>query len=71
LRLDADASDVDVTGGLYIYRGGVDVDGGYSGSITVKGDPMIASIKLMSTSVNMMEWSPVGRAYFKSIKRDK
>ena len=71
LRLDFDASDLDVTGGLYIYLYGLDVSSGYSGSITVKGDPMIASIKLMSASVNMMEWSPVGGAYFKSIKRDK
>jgi len=70
LRLDIDASNVDVTGGLYIYRDGLDVESGYSGNITVKGDPMIASIKLMSTSVNMMEWSPVGGAYFKSIRRD-
>jgi len=70
MEIKNDASNLIVTGGLYIFKNGLNVEGGYPGSITVRGDPMKASIKLMSTAVNMMEWSPVGGAYFKSIKRD-
>jgi len=63
------ALDVNITGGLYIYQSGLLVDSTYTGKIVVKGDPMKSTIKLMSTDVNMMEWSPVGGAYYKYIRR--
>ena len=69
MRIKDTASNVNITGGLYIYNSGLIVESGYSGSVVIKGDPMAATIKLMSTDVNMMEWSPVGGAYYKHIRR--
>lgn len=69
-KIFKDAGDVTINGGLFIRDRGLEQESGYAGNIVVRGDPMKTSIKLMSTSVNMMEWSPVGGAYFKSIKRN-
>lgn len=70
MKVFSDSGNIAIVGGLFVKDGGVEVESGYAGNIVVRGDPMKASIKLMSTSVNMMEWSPVGGAYYKHIRRN-
>ncbi len=61
--------DITINGGLFVRDGGFYVENGYADNIIVRGDPMAASIKLMPTAVSMIEWSPVGGAYYKYIRR--
>ncbi|MBW8016368.1 MAG: hypothetical protein FVQ82_09290 [Planctomycetes bacterium] len=68
--VNKDYGDITIVGGLFIRDGGFYVEDDYEDNIIVRGDPMAASIKLMPTAVDIKEWSPVGGAYYKSIRRD-
>jgi hypothetical protein len=59
------AADVTILGGLFVNDSGINVEGGYTGDITITAAPMMASLK-----VSADKWTPIGGAYFKSIKRE-
>lgn len=65
------ALNVAITGALFIEHAGIVVEGGYLGGITVTADPMLSAIKIERVGVDghLLEWTPVGGAYYKSIKR--
>ena len=63
--VSAAASNVIITGALFVRDSGISVDGGYTGDITITAAPMIASLK-----VSADKWTPIGGAYFKGIERE-
>ena len=64
------AADVTVLGGLFVRDTGIEVAGGYSGNINITAAPMTASIKISPDSGTTVKWTPIGGAFFKSIKRE-
>ena len=67
--ISTSAGDVSINGGLFVHNSGLVVESGYAGSAVITGDPMKSSIHLMQTLTDENEWSPVGGAYYKAIKR--
>lgn len=65
------SKNITITGGLFIRDDGLDARALYTGNIIVRGDPMKASIKVMPTASasDITEWTPIGGAYYKYIRR--
>ena len=67
----SNASKVTINGALFIEGAGIVVENAYMGNIIVTADPMLSAIKIERVGVDghLLEWTPVGGAYYKSIKR--
>jgi hypothetical protein len=65
-----DAADITVLGALFVSNTGIEVIGGYSGFINITAAPMTASIKISPDSGTTVKWTPIGGAFFKSIRRE-
>jgi len=63
------ASDISITGGLFIEEKAIDIKDDYSGTVTVTADPMLSSLKLEESDGDVLKWMPAGGAYYKSTKR--
>jgi cytoskeletal protein CcmA (bactofilin family) len=70
MYVGAAAGDITITGAL-VAQGGMTVAPGYTANITITTAPMIASTKISpdGTTANAERWTPIGGAFFKSIKR--
>ncbi len=60
---------VNVNGALFIQSNGIKGDTGGTISINITSAPSKASIRFWSSPGNAIDWSPVGRAFFKSIEK--
>jgi hypothetical protein len=65
MSVSAAASNATITGALFVRDSGINVDGGYTGNITITAAPMMASLKLSAD-----KWTPIGGAFFKWIERE-
>lgn len=65
-----DAADITVRGALFVEDEGIEVAGGYSGNINITAAPMTASTKISLDSDTTVKWTPIGGAFFKSVKRE-
>jgi hypothetical protein len=66
----ANAGTVAIDGSLFVANGGINVDAGYASSINIIAEPMAASIQVSPDSGTTVKWTPIGGAFFKSIKRE-
>jgi hypothetical protein len=61
------AANVTISGALFVRDSGI-TDG--TGNVTITAAPMTASIKISPDSGTTVKWTPIGGAFFKSIKRE-
>ena len=69
MYVGAAAGDITITGAL-VGQGGMTVAPGYTRNITITAAPMIASTKISPDGSTTVRWTPIGGAFFKSIKRE-
>lgn len=67
--VDPNALNVSITGALFAKSGGVDVRPGYAHKVTITADPMLAAVKLSSSTMELLQWSPAVDAFYTYVKR--
>ena len=70
MSVGAAATGVNISGAVFVRDGGINVEGGCMGNITITAAPMVASLKVSPDAATTVRWTPVGGAFLKWINRE-